>query len=75
MIEVTRLNGSIFFLNPDMILSMEATPDTVITLTNGEKLVVRDSPEMIIDRFVAFKRRIVSELPIVTPYDAERFTR
>jgi len=74
MIEVTRLNGSIFFLNPDMILSMEATPDTIITLTNGEKLVVRDSPETIIDRFVAFKRRIVSELPIITPYDAERFT-
>jgi len=74
MIEVTRLNGSIFFLNPDMILSLEATPDTVVTLTNGEKLVVRDSPEAIIDRFVAFKRRIVSELPIITAYDAERFT-
>lgn len=74
MIEVTRLNGSIFFLNPDMILSMEATPDTVITLTNGEKLLVKDTPEEVIDRFVAFRRRIVTELPLVTQYDAERLT-
>lgn len=75
MIEVTRLNGSIFFINPDLILSMEATPDTVITLTTGEKLVVKDTPEQIIDRFVNFKRRIVTELPTITPYEAERFTR
>ena len=75
MIEVTRLNGSIFFLNPDMILTLEATPDTIVTLTSGEKLVVKDTPEQIIDRFVAFKRRIVSELPIMMPYDAERMTR
>ena len=63
MIEVSRLNGSIYFLNPDMILTLEATPDTVITLTTGEKLMVRESPPELIDRFVAFKRRIVSELP------------
>lgn len=65
MIEVSRLNGSIYFLNPDMILTLEATPDTVITLTSGEKLMVRESPQAIIDRFVAFKRRIVCELPEV----------
>jgi flagellar protein FlbD len=73
MIEVTRLNGSIFFLNPDMILSLEQTPDTIITLTSGEKLLVKESPSQIIDRFVAFKRRIVSELPVVTAYDPERY--
>ncbi len=65
MIEVSRLNGSIYFLNPDLILTLEATPDTVITLTTGEKLMVRESPQELIDRFVAFKRRIVSELPEV----------
>lgn len=63
MIEVTRLNGTIFFINPDMILTLEATPDTVITLTNGEKLIVKESPQDIIDRFVHLKRRIVCELP------------
>ena len=65
MIEVSRLNGSIYFLNPDLILTLEATPDTVITLTTGEKLMVRETPHELIDRFVAFKRRIVSELPEV----------
>lgn len=65
MIEVTRLNGSIYFLNPDMIITLEATPDTVITLTNGEKLMVKESPQELIDRFVTFKRRIVCELPMI----------
>lgn len=69
MIEVSRLNGSIYFLNPDMILTLEATPDTVITLTTGEKLMVRESPQEIIDRFVVFKRRIVCELPEIKTSD------
>lgn len=70
MIEVSRLNGSIYFLNPDLILTLEATPDTVITLTTGEKLMVRESPQELIDRFVAFKRRIVCELPEVKSQQA-----
>lgn len=65
MIEVTRLNGSIYFINPDMIVTLEATPDTVITLTSGEKLMVREKPEALIERFIALKRRIVCELPEV----------
>lgn len=65
MIEVTRLNGSIYFINPDHILTLEATPDTVITLTHGEKLMVRETPEALIDRFVVLKRRIACELPDV----------
>ncbi len=58
MLEVTRLNGSIYFINPDMILSVEATPDTVITLTNGEKLLVREKTSDLVNRFVEFKRKI-----------------
>lgn len=65
MIEVTRLNDTIYFINPDMILTLEATPDTVITLTSGEKLLVKESPAEIIDRFVKLKRRIACELPEV----------
>jgi flagellar protein FlbD len=61
MIEVTRLNGSIFFINPDLILTLEPTPDTVITLTTGEKYIVKEPPAEIIDRFVAFKRRIMRD--------------
>jgi flagellar protein FlbD len=65
MIEVTRLNGSIYFLNPDMIVTIEPTPDTVITLTSGEKLMVKESPAELIDRYVTLKRRIACELPMV----------
>lgn len=71
MIEVTRLNGTIYFLNPDMILTLEATPDTVITLTTGEKLIVRESPQELIDRFVVLKRRIACELPGIIKQDPE----
>ncbi len=66
MIEVTRLNGSIFFVNPDKILFAEATPDTVVTLTNGDKLVVKESPDELNNRFVAFKKRIFKDGFVIT---------
>lgn len=65
MIEVTRLNGAIYYLNPDMIVTLESTPDTVITLASGEKLLVLESPDTLIERFIALKRRIVCGLPLV----------
>ncbi len=58
MIPVTRLNGSQIYLNPDLILSLEATPDVVVTLTSGEKLILRDKASEVVDRFIAYKRAI-----------------
>ena len=58
MIKVTRLNGSEFVLNADLIETVESTPDTIITLTTGTKLMVRESPDEIVNRVVAYKRRI-----------------
>lgn len=43
MITVTHLKGEKIVLNADLIESLEATPDTVITLTTGKKIVVRES--------------------------------
>ncbi|MDR3600708.1 MAG: flagellar FlbD family protein [Desulfosporosinus sp.] len=57
MIYVTRLNGKIFALNPDLIEVMEETPDTVITLTGGNKYVVSDPIEVLIERVAEFRRR------------------
>jgi len=57
MIYVTRLNGKIFSLNPDLIEVMEETPDTVITLTGGNKYVVSDPIEVLIERIAEFRRR------------------
>lgn len=57
MIKVTRLNDKIFTINSDLIEIIEETPDTVITLTGGNKFVVSESIEVIMERIVEFRRR------------------
>jgi flagellar protein FlbD len=58
MISLRRLNNQAIMVNADLIESLEATPDTVVTLTSGNKLLVRDSMEEIQAKIVDFKRRI-----------------
>ena len=58
VIKLTRLNGNEFVINCDMIETIESTPDTVITLTNEHKWVVRETPDEVIERTVAFRRRV-----------------
>jgi flagellar protein FlbD len=58
MIALTRLNGQPIMVNADLIESVETTPDTVITLVSGNKLIVRDSMEAIQQRIIDFKRKI-----------------
>ena len=47
MIEVTRLNGKGLTINSDLIEMIEETPDTVITLTTGKKIIVKESRQMV----------------------------
>ena len=54
MIQVSRLNGSVFYINPLHIESFESTPDVVITLTNGKKLVVHENVDELIEKFADF---------------------
>jgi flagellar protein FlbD len=58
MIKLTRINLAPFYLNPDLIEHMEATPDTVISLTTGQKFVVVEPPEAVIERIIEFRRRL-----------------
>jgi len=58
MIWLTRLNHVPLVLNSDMIEHVEVTPDTVITLTNGQIWRVRESAEEVVERIVRFRRRI-----------------
>lgn len=58
MIHLTRINQRLLVLNSDLIEQIEATPDTVITMTNGQKLVVADSAEAVIEKIIAFRRSI-----------------
>lgn len=60
MIEVTRLNKKEFVLNCDWIETVESTPDTVITLTNGKKYVVTESVDDIMKKVVEYKQKIFS---------------
>ena len=59
MIRLTRLNRAPMVLNSDLIEHIDVTPDTVITLTTGQILRVRETAEQVIDRIVAFRRRII----------------
>ncbi len=59
MILVTRLDRQIMFLNPDHIITIEETPDTVITLFNGHHFIVKERATVIINRIVSFRSSII----------------
>lgn len=58
MIKVSLMNGSEIVLNSDLIEFVEATPDTVISLSTGKKVMVHESVTDVIDRIVEFRRRL-----------------
>ncbi|WP_206830791.1 flagellar FlbD family protein [Alicyclobacillus fructus] len=58
MIALTRLNGTVVWLNPLHIETIEVTPDSVVTLTNGHKYVVLEDPETIASKMIEVYRRI-----------------
>ncbi len=58
MIWLTRLNGEKFVLNADHIEIVEANPDTTILLTNGDKYIVKESVEDVINEVIEYKRKI-----------------
>ena len=60
MIFLTRLNGKIFYINPELIQTVEATPDTVITLVGNTKFIVKDSPLDIAERFIEYRRKTLA---------------
>ena len=62
MIEVTRLNGNPMVLNSDLIKTAESSPDTMITLVNGEKLIVRETCAELTERIVAYRARLLAHV-------------
>ena len=59
MIRLTRLNRAPMVLNSDLIEHIDVTPDTVITLTTGQILRVRESADEVVERIVEFRQRVV----------------
>lgn len=58
MIKLERLNGEEFVLNAELIETVEARPDTIITMTTGEKYIARNSPDEIIAKVREYKSSI-----------------
>ena len=67
MIYVTRLNHKPLVLNSDLIEQIEMTPDTVISLTTGEKIMVLESSDELVERVVNFRRSIVAGPGVAGP--------
>lgn len=74
MIKLTRLNNQPLVVNSDLIKSMENSPDTVLTLVTGDKIIVRESTEQVLERVIEFRRAVLAgltppptDLPVVVP--------
>jgi flagellar protein FlbD len=62
MIQVTKLDNTILTVNSDMIEFIESTPDTIMTLTDGKKIIVCESPDRLIDLIVEFRQRVMKPM-------------
>jgi len=60
MIELTRLNGNAMVVNSDLIKTAEASPDTMLTLVNGEKLIVREEVGEVVERVLMYRARLLA---------------
>lgn len=58
MIEVTRLNGTEYYVNPHQIEYMETNPDTTLIMLSGKRLVVREDCRSIINKIVSYRKEI-----------------
>jgi flagellar protein FlbD len=69
MIRLTRINRVPLILNSDLIEHIEVTPDTVIALTTGQKLVVMESAEEVVHKVIEFRRLIASPPTLVAAHE------
>ncbi|MEL6797752.1 MAG: flagellar FlbD family protein [Planctomycetota bacterium] len=63
MINLTKLNGTEFVVNAELIKTIESTPDTIVTLLNGDRLMVRESSRDVVERAIDFGRRLRTMRP------------
>ena len=58
MIDLLRLDGKIFWVNPHMIEAMETNPDLTLTMLSGRKIIVRNSPDEVIQKIIEYRKQI-----------------
>ena len=61
MIEVTRLNGVKYWVNPHQIESIEQNPDVTLVMLSGKTLVIKDKPDEVIEKIIAYRRKIANQ--------------
>ncbi len=61
MISVTKLNGSIFTINEDFIETVEETPDTVITMSTGRRIIIKESRQEVVNLVKLFRKELFAE--------------
>jgi len=59
VIKLKQINGETVVVNGEMITYVRARPDTVITLSNGDKLMVEETPDQVIDKVIEYKQKII----------------
>lgn len=64
MIVLTRLNNKTMVVNSDLIKFVEQSPDTIVTLITGEKIVVLESTDQVLARVIEFRRSVLQGLPV-----------
>lgn len=74
MVKLTRLNGTAMVLNSDLIKTAEASPDTMLTLINGEKMIVREELEEVVERILSYRARLLATVARQVP-DLDDLTR
>ncbi|MCX5789206.1 MAG: flagellar FlbD family protein [Elusimicrobia bacterium] len=67
MIQLTRLNGTSFRVNAELIETVEACPDTVLSLATGNRIVVREKVDEVVARVIEYRKKVNSEKPAPNP--------
>lgn len=70
MIQLTRLNNHPLMVNSDLIKFVEIAPDTVLTLVTGEKIVVLETSDQVLEKIIEFRRTILSGAGLGSPAPA-----
>ena len=65
MVTLTKLNDALVVVNSDLIEFIEALPDTIVTLTTGQKIMVKETVEEIVEKVTDYKRSIYSAGPLI----------
>jgi flagellar protein FlbD len=62
MINLTHLNGETVVVNAELIATIESRPDTIMTLTSGQRITVREVIDDVIERVVSYRRKVLTPL-------------